>query len=92
MSYLSSATDAIYNSVSQVGTSVANYLVTPTATPEHGRRLGGNTSSTQPSPAHVGASSSASSNRNVNTFYDKKYDERDDDKRQTYNGNSVNHE
>ncbi|GAN05201.1 conserved hypothetical protein [Mucor ambiguus] len=90
MNYLSSATDAIYNSVSQVGTSVANYLVTPTAAPEHGRRLGGN--GTQQSSTHVNASASGSSNRNVNTFQDKKYDKSDADERQTYNGNSVNHE
>lgn len=82
MNYLSSATDAIYNSVSQVGTSVANYLVTPAAAPEHGRRLGGN------GGQQSSTSTSVSSDRNVNTLHDKKHD----DKRQTYNGNSVNHE
>ncbi|KAK4515423.1 uncharacterized protein ATC70_010368 [Mucor velutinosus] len=90
MNYLSSATDAIYNSVSQVGASVANYLVTPTATAEHGRRLGGN--GEQQTSTLVNASSSGSSDRNVNTLHGKKYDESDGDKRQTYNGNSVNHE
>ncbi|CAO3624178.1 unnamed protein product [Mucor fragilis] len=83
MNYLSSATDAIYNSVSQAGTSVANYLVTPTAAPEHGRRLGGN------GGQQSSTSTSDSSDRKVNTLHGKKHD---DDKRQTYNGNSVNHE
>jgi hypothetical protein len=40
MSYLYSAGDSIYQSVSQVGTSVASYLVTPTEAPEPGQRLG----------------------------------------------------
>ncbi|KAL9539471.1 hypothetical protein MBANPS3_010239 [Mucor bainieri] len=89
MSYLSSATDAIYNSVSQAGASVANYLVTPTAVPEHGRRLGGNGS--QQSSSYVNASTSGSSG--VNSLHDKKNnDDSDVDKRHTYNGNSVNHE
>ncbi|KAL7332677.1 hypothetical protein PS15p_201696 [Mucor circinelloides] len=90
MNYLYSATDALYNSVSQVGTSVANYLVTPTPTPEHGRRLGGNGG--QQSSTREDAPAPSSSNRNVNILHSKRFDEDKDDKRQTYNGNSVNHE
>jgi len=90
MNYLYSATDALYNSVSQVGTSVANYLVTPTATPEHGRRLGGNGGQQSSTREHAPAPSS--SNRNVNILHSKRFDNDKDDKRQTYNGNSVNHE
>ncbi|EPB91313.1 hypothetical protein HMPREF1544_01830 [Mucor circinelloides 1006PhL] len=90
MNYLYSATDALYNSVSQVGTSVANYLVTPTATPEHGRRLGGNGG--QQSSTREDAPAPSSSNRNVNILHSKRFDNDKDDKRQTYNGNSVNHE
>lgn len=43
--YLYSVGNNVYNSVSEVGTSVANYLVTPTAVPEPGQRLGGSSSS-----------------------------------------------
>jgi hypothetical protein len=74
MNYLYSAGDSIYQSVSQVGTSVASYLVTPTEVPEHGQRLG--SSSNQP-------------RSNINTLQNTK---KNDDDKQTYNGNSVNQE
>lgn len=49
MNYLYSAGDSIYQSVSQVGTSVASYLVTSTEAPEPGQRLGSTSSSQQSS-------------------------------------------
>jgi hypothetical protein len=87
MNYLYSASDTIYNTVSSVGNSVASYLVTPTNAPEPGQRLGGGgASSASSSPASVSAPRS-----NINTLNSVKY-KKDDDERQTYNGNSVNQE
>lgn len=92
INYLYSASDAIYNSVSQAGTSMANYLVTPTATPEYGQRLGasGNSMDQQPS-RNANPSTSSYNNRNINTLNNKKTND-DKSNKQTYNGNSVNHE
>lgn len=83
INYLYSAGDAIYNSVN----SAASYLVTPTGTPEHGQRLGGGSNNNS-------ASSSSSPNTprsKINTLNNINYKKNDDDK-QTYNGNSVNQE
>lgn len=92
INYLYSASDAIYNSVSQAGTSMANYLVTPTATPEHGQRLGasGNSMDQQPS-RNANPSTSSYNNHNINTLNNKKTND-DKSNKQIYNGNSVNHE
>ncbi|CEP18879.1 hypothetical protein [Parasitella parasitica] len=97
MNYLYSASDKIYNSVSQAGASVVNYLVTPTAAPEHGRRLGGSSSSssnaTASSPSlNLDRSTSNHHNRNTNYSSSKKTDGDTSKNRQTYNGNSVNYE
>lgn len=83
MNYLYSASDVIYNTVSSVGTSVASYLVIPTNAPEPGRRLGG--------PSSTALPSSSAPRSNINTLNNARF-KKDDDDRQTYNGNSVNQE
>jgi hypothetical protein len=74
--------DYIYSAGDVVYNSVssaASFLVTPSNAPEPGQRLGGSGSIGSGSGSHV------------NTLNSAKY-KKDDDERQTYNGNSVNQE
>lgn len=82
LNYLYSAGDAVVNSVS----SAAAYLITPTNAPEPGQRLGGSSNNET-----NGSSSSTRPKSNINTLNSSNIKKNDDD-RQTYNGNSVNQE